>query len=646
MLLDHTFIFWAYVGVVSCVSVVARAVDRPVHIPVPAILAYNLVNCLLNIYIVAGLAPHLCSGGSGVWLGFGVPDNKSIRHFVYLHYLTKYMDFVDTCLILLRHKWKQLHFLHLYHHSTIGVLWKWVYEEAPALLGATYGFGAAANSFIHALMYMHYFMTVAGVRNPLKRCMTSMQMLQFVVCIVHAGQVMRVHRGLPFVVLFPAAQVWYMCTMLALFGYFVCMKRDRPKKLATEPSLASSRLTVRLNGTDYDATEFKHVHPGGNIIEKYDVSIVPDATDAFQNFHAGSDRAERMVRALPLAATAACSEDGADVSQAAELHSPSEFQEMLGTWRLRGYYSGGRLEFGVWATSVAAGVLWVVRLLSRGHPACAGVAAGVVWGQCGFVQHHAGHLAFSGDPRVDFLVQTLYESLAKGGSARWWRNRHNKHHAMPNSVQHDGDLRTTPFFAWDDTMIQKVPTALLRSQHLMFLPVLALYVPMLAVSVVGFVIRRRYWDELGLILLHFLVVSRACADLWSFVTFYCLGYSIQGIYLGCMFGLSHFTMPRVEPSDMHDWATWQFKTTCNWGVGSRFARYFSGYLNLQIEHHIATRMPPENYSLIVDDTRRYAERSGLPYTELSFGEAVCSMVSGLRDTGRREYARRLSLKDA
>lgn len=38
-------------------------------------------------------------------------------------------------------------------------------------------------------------------------------------------------------------------------------------------------------------------------------------------------------------------------------------------------------------------------------------------------------------------------------------------------------------------------------------------------------------------------------------------------------------------------AKWQLETTCNWGVGSRFADYISGFLNLQIEHHVATKMP-------------------------------------------------------
>jgi fatty acid desaturase len=599
-------------------------------------LAYNLFNSAANMYIVWGLAPYVWNST----LGFGVEDNVTVRHFVYLHYLTKYLDFLDTFFMILRHKWDQVHLLQLYHHSTIGIIWKWVYEEAPMVIGATYGFGAAANSFIHSLMYLHYFMAAIGIRNPFKRYMTGMQMIQFIACIAHAAKIGLVYGDSPDAILCVVVQIYYMCSMLALFGYFVYMKPNQRVK-RTDNKKKPTPLKIRINGTTYDATEFRKTHPGGNIIDKYDVMIVPDATDAFNNFHTGSKRAMALMRTLPRV------DDADDTHQPTTppgITTTTDFQQMIGSWKSHGLYCGGQLEFTIWATAVAMGVGAGLYLLGQGHPVWGGIVVGFAWGQCGFIQHHSGHLAFSGNPRIDFLIQSLYESLAKGGSGRWWRNRHNKHHAMPNSIEHDGDLRTTPFFAWDDVLIKKVPTSLLRVQHLLFIPMLAIYVPVLSTSVFGFMIRRGYWDELGLCALHFLMVTRFSVNIQHLITFYFLGYSIQGIYFGCMFGLSHYTMPRVETDDKHDWATWQYTTTCNWGVGSRFAEYFSGFLNLQIEHHIATKMPPENYHLIVDDMRAYATHHDLPYVELSFWRAMSNMIGGLRDTGRREYARRIALK--
>ena len=650
MLTDHTFIFWTYVATMSCTSVASRATNRPVNIPTPILLAYNAFNSAANLYIFWGLAPYVCNGT----VGFGVEDNETVRHFVYLHYLTKYLDFLDTFFMILRHKWDQANLLQLYHHSTVGVLWKWVYEDFPTTLHTTYSFGAAVNSFVHSLMYLHYFMAAIGVKNPYKRYMTGLQMCQFVACIMHAGAVW-INLGSNNLWVFPAVQIYYMCSMLGLFGCFVHKTSKKSMRDATNNNThskethskatrnkathnkethrpATTPLKIRIHGTTYDATEFAKTHPGGNIICKYSTLHVPDATDAFNNFHIGSKRAMAMLRALPRE-----EQDG-------DARTLTDFQQMIESWKSRGLYQGGQLEFTLWAAAVAVGVATALHLLGRGHPVWGGVVAGFAWGQCGFIQHHAGHLAFSGNPRIDFLIQALYESLAKGGSGRWWRNRHNKHHAMPNSIEHDGDLRTTPFFAWDGVLIKKVPTLLLRVQHLLFLPMLAIYVPVLATSVFGFVVRRGYWDELGLMVMHFRMVTRFSSDVSHLLFFYFIGYCIQGIYLGCMFGLSHYTMPRVETTDNHDWASWQYTTTCNWGVNSRFASYFSGFLNLQIEHHIAVKMPPENYHLIVDDTRAYAGRHALPYLEVSFWRAISNMFGGLRDTGCREYIRRMERK--
>ena len=38
---------------------------------------------------------------------------------LYMFYLSKILDFCDTIFIILGKKWKQLSFLHVYHHLTI-----------------------------------------------------------------------------------------------------------------------------------------------------------------------------------------------------------------------------------------------------------------------------------------------------------------------------------------------------------------------------------------------------------------------------------------------------------------------------------------------------------------------------------------------
>mmetsp|Transcript_44893 Transcript_44893/g.140361 ORF Transcript_44893/g.140361 Transcript_44893/m.140361 type:complete len:165 (+) Transcript_44893:1-495(+) len=126
----------------------------------------------------------------------------------------------------------------------------------------------------------------------------------------------------------------------------------------------------------------------------------------------------------------------------------------------------------------------------------------------------------------------------------------------------------------------------------------------------------------------------AGASLGSGLAFYCTGYAWQGIYLGFFFGLSHFAVERVPST-----ATWLESSmigTVDWGGSSAFCGYISGFLNIQIEHHMAPQMPMENLRQIRADCKASAEKLGLPYRELSFAGAVKLMMVGLWRTGRDE----------
>ena len=83
---------------------------------------YNVAQVALNIYMIWGLAvvPQLPTNIFGINLAY----NARIEWFVYVHYLSKFLDFFDTLFIILRGKDKeQLSFLHVYHHASIGMIW-------------------------------------------------------------------------------------------------------------------------------------------------------------------------------------------------------------------------------------------------------------------------------------------------------------------------------------------------------------------------------------------------------------------------------------------------------------------------------------------------------------------------------------------
>ena len=175
-----------YLGMVYLVHCLMSGRDA-INVPKPVLMLYNVVQVLINAYVAYAIAAPL-----GGWVvGIGVVDSPALRYGVWLHYLCKYLDLVDTLIIAVRKKSDQLSFLHLWHHATIVVVWGWVVNTWPTgAEGGTgvYAYGAWINSCVHVIMYGYYGITAIGVRLPrsVKRSVTTCQLTQFVSCIVHA----------------------------------------------------------------------------------------------------------------------------------------------------------------------------------------------------------------------------------------------------------------------------------------------------------------------------------------------------------------------------------------------------------------------------------------------------------------------------
>lgn len=70
---------------------------------------------------------------------------------LWVHYVSKAYEFVDTLIMILKKNTRQISFLHVYHHATTFFpVWWSVIKYGPG--GAAY-FCCALNSFIHVGMY-------------------------------------------------------------------------------------------------------------------------------------------------------------------------------------------------------------------------------------------------------------------------------------------------------------------------------------------------------------------------------------------------------------------------------------------------------------------------------------------------------------
>lgn len=81
--------------------------------------AYNMIQVMLCSYMcIEALVQAMKSGYPVVGCEFN-QTNPPIGFILYVFYLSKILDFLDTVFIILEKRFTQLSFLHVYHHTSI-----------------------------------------------------------------------------------------------------------------------------------------------------------------------------------------------------------------------------------------------------------------------------------------------------------------------------------------------------------------------------------------------------------------------------------------------------------------------------------------------------------------------------------------------
>lgn len=86
----------------------------------PFKFAYNMIQVMLCSYmcIEAGIRAY-SAGYTLTPCNYFNHENPPIAFILYVFYISKILDFLDTVFIILEKRWKQLSFLHVYHHTSI-----------------------------------------------------------------------------------------------------------------------------------------------------------------------------------------------------------------------------------------------------------------------------------------------------------------------------------------------------------------------------------------------------------------------------------------------------------------------------------------------------------------------------------------------
>ncbi|MET3114703.1 linoleoyl-CoA desaturase [Pedobacter sp. CG_S7] len=250
--------------------------------------------------------------------------------------------------------------------------------------------------------------------------------------------------------------------------------------------------------------------------------------------------------------------------------------------------------------------------------------------------HDAIHGAFSANQKVNKFFSFIFNLV--GANPYVWSITHNiVHHTFTNIPGHDEDIEIAPGLIRisNDEPIN----SLQRYQHWYAFPLYCL-------ASISWVFRKDFkkffqpkigehktkhpkkeyfnlFFNKGIYYLLFIVAPLIFLDItfWQFIIGFLALHFVQGLTMGLVFQLAHvvegteFPVPDSRGHIEEAWAEHQMRTTANFATHNKFAAFFLGGLNRQIEHHLFPKVCHIHYENIGRIIKQTAQEHNIPYIE-------------------------------
>jgi len=422
-------------------------------------------------------------------------------------------------------------------------------------------------------------------------------------------------------------------------------------------------------------------HPGGSVIFTH---AGDDMTDAFNLFHPPGARA--WLDKFYIGELVEDEKDGKPLTkeEAAAKQEQRKFEvayrDLRGKMIAAGLF---KLNYWYYAYKFASQIgLLVLAAKAASFPNALGLVVGATllglfWQQAGWLTHDVCHnqLCEMKDGRASSTVNRalglIFGNLAQGFSVSWWKDKHNRHHAVPNvhagsaegSLFADPDIDTMPLLAWSSKMAElakdsKNGRTMIAIQKWTYLPLLCLArfswlhqgitfawhiedvdgpfanatkSDALKKVQSAFLVGTEQRIEQALLVLHhawvFAVVSQRPSILDG-IAFYFLAQAVCGLILFAVTSLGHNGLPVYEADQRPDYWKLQVTTTRNIS-GNAFVHWLCGGLEYQVDHHLFPMMPrhslPKAHELIV----AFCAEHGVKYNEAGLIDGTREIIGHL-----------------
>ncbi|XP_071104226.1 acyl-CoA (8-3)-desaturase-like [Haliotis cracherodii] len=427
----------------------------------------------------------------------------------------------------------------------------------------------------------------------------------------------------------------------------MCREETRKEKVLPYYSLDDIRKHasredrwIVIDDLVYDVTSWGKMHPGGEKLISNHAG--EDATDAWVAFHNDRKAVSKYLRPLLVGKVreeerkvSELIHDFRDLRQKVEDMGLFKASVVFFTWTVGQVIA---LEALAWLIFWQFGTSWVPYLVAT-------LLLTTAQAQAGWSQHDFGHLSVFNSSRWNHILHVFIINFLKGASSDWWNYRHFQHHAKPNVVRKDPDIRLDYILLVGDKLPvewgkRKKGAMPYHHQHQYFYFIMPpLLLPLyFNFEIPYFLISRGKWAELfwmGTFFLRWHIIFSPFISVGGIFALFFFVRFFESHWFVWTTQMNHIPM-EVDKDHSLDWVTMQLQATCNVDQ-SAFNDWFSGHLNFQIEHHLFPTMPRHNYHKVAPLCKSLCEKHGLKYESKPLFKAFSDIIGSLKRSGKLWY---------
>jgi len=296
---------------------------------------------------------------------------------------------------------------------------------------------------------------------------------------------------------------------------------------------------------------------------------------------------------------------------------PDIFNELKEQVRAKGLLDRVPVRGSIEMVAVLLSMLVALATAAMWNPILLGLFITLIMTRAVFVSHDVLHTQYFKSKSLSKKLSYPFSAIILSNSSSWWDYKHNvNHHTYCNIVEKDEDIRAldgafTPNRG-DSPFIKKYKYIIFwGAQFFMF--------PAFIYQSYTFVIQRKLWGELALMLMHWPLIwgtlymqigglnTLIVALTVNFTLSPWLSFGFITNHLGCE------TFHEEEAKEF-SWMELQMRGSRSLS-GGPVIHWFYGGLNTQIEHHLFPKAPRFNLLKVQKMTKDFAKKHHIPYFE-------------------------------